>query len=290
MEIRLLSLLKLAIKYGASDIHFEKKYDEVTIDMRINGEFKRVKSKLGDEKLIRYLGYLANIDVGKPYEPQTGEFELEVDGSLVKLRFAIINSVDTSSGVLRILNKNHSSKDLNEDDNIKKFVEGVQNPISQGSIYIISGKVGSGKTTLAYNILKTLKNKHVYTLEDPIEVYIDDFVQLQINEETGFNVKEGVKQILRHDPDVLYLEIRDAESAKAALMASSFCTVLTTIHTSSCEGVIGCEEAIKKMIELGANKEQLLDRLGLVINVDLQEKDGKKTLVGKSLYRIIKND
>lgn len=272
MEERILGLIRLAIKYEVSDIHFEKKYDEVTIDMRINGEFKRVKSKLGDDKLIRYLEYLANIDVGKPYEPQTGEFELEVDNSLVKLRFARINNVDSSNGVLRILNKNQNSINLNEDDNIKKFAEGVQNPASQGSIYIISGKVGSGKTTLAYDILKTLKNKHVYTLEDPIEVYIDELVQLQISNSTGFNVKEGVKQILRHNPDVLYLEIRDDESAKAALMASSFCTVLTTIH-SSC-----CEDAIKKMEELGANKEQLLDRLGLVINVDLQEKDGKKTL------------
>ena len=102
MEERLIALLRLALKYNASDIHFMMRYQEVSIEMRIDGLCRKVKTKFEDYKLIRYLQYKANLDVGNILEPQTGQFEIEVDGNLLSLRFAVINRINYCNGVLRI--------------------------------------------------------------------------------------------------------------------------------------------------------------------------------------------
>ncbi len=85
MEERLLALLRLALKYNATDIHFMMNFQDVRIEMRIDGLCHQVKSKFEDYKLIRYLQYLANLDVGNIMTPQTGQFEMEVDGQLLSL-------------------------------------------------------------------------------------------------------------------------------------------------------------------------------------------------------------
>lgn len=96
MEERLLALLRLLLKYFGTEINIKNNdiSKETTIDIRIDGENKRVKVKYGDEKLIRYLMYLANLNVAEIYKPQTGTFELEVDGSLMTLRLAVIHTSD----------------------------------------------------------------------------------------------------------------------------------------------------------------------------------------------------
>lgn len=104
MEERLLAILRLALKYKATDIHFELKYGELTTDMRIDGTFHRVKNKPRDSQLIRYLQYLSGLDVGVKLEPQTGSFQLEVDSQLLDLRFAYIETNNVCNAVLRILN------------------------------------------------------------------------------------------------------------------------------------------------------------------------------------------
>lgn len=103
MEERLLGLLRLALKYGATDIHFLLKYSEMSIGIRIDGNIQKVITEAEDLRLISYLKYLANLDTNKLDIPQTGQFELVVDHSLVSLRFAVIESSDLTSGVLRIL-------------------------------------------------------------------------------------------------------------------------------------------------------------------------------------------
>lgn len=257
MEERLLALLRLAIKYNATDIHFETKYLEVTIDMRIDGSFKRVKTKLGDDKLIRYLQYLANLDVGNLIDPQTGQFEMEVDGSLLSLRFAVINNVSYTNAVLRILNSNINI-DASNLSHIKYQNEYFKSLLNRrNGLIVFSGPTGSGKTTTLYSLLKSIKGKKIYTLEDPIEVYNDDFVQLQINEESGFDYEEAIKQVLRHDPDIIMIgEIRDTKAAKMAVIAANTGhLVLTTIHASNASSVVS------RLVELGVNETHLYEIL-----------------------------
>lgn len=276
MEERLLALLRLALKYNATDIHFEMKYLEVSIDMRIDGSFKRVKRKLGDDKLIRYLQYLANLDVGNLLDPQTGQFEMEVDGNLLSLRFAVINKVSYTNAVLRILNSsiNVEADSLSLIKSQNKYFKSLLN--KRNGLIVFSGPTGSGKTTTLYSLLKSIKGKKIYTLEDPIEVYNDNFVQLQINEDSGFDYEEAIKQVLRHDPDIIMIgEIRDTKAAKMAVVAANTGhLVLTTLHASNASSIIS------RLVELGVNETHLYEVLLCLSNqVMMISKNNKKIVV-----------
>lgn len=262
MEERLLALLRLALKYNATDIHFMMRYQEVDIDMRIDGICRKVKGKFEDYKLIRYLQYLANLDVGNIMTPQTGQFEMEVDGNLLSLRFAIINKVNYSNGVLRILNSKIrvSADSLSGIEKQNLYFKALLN---RGcGLILFSGPTGSGKTTTLYSLLKAVRNKKIYSIEDPIEVYHDNLIQLSVNEAMDFDYAEGIKQILRHDPDIIMIgEIRDEKAAKMAVVAANTGhLVLSTIHTSRASG------CISRLVELGVNEEHLYENLLCVSN------------------------
>ena len=262
MEERLLALLRLALKYNATDIHFMMRYQEVEIEMRIDGLCRKVKGKFEDYKLLRYLQYLANLDVGNILTPQTGQFEMDVDGNLLSLRFAVINKVNYTNGVLRILN----SKIRVDADSLSSIEE--QNLYFKSllrrncGLILFSGPTGSGKTTTLYSLLKSVRNRKIYSIEDPIEVYHDNIIQLSVNEALDFDYAEGIKQILRHDPDIIMIgEIRDEKAAKMAVVAANTGhLVLSTIHTSRASG------CISRMSELGVNEDHLYENLLSVSN------------------------
>lgn len=281
MEERLLSLLRLAIKYSATDIHFLSAYQQVKIEMRIDNKFRAVKTKFEDYKLIRYLQYLANLDVGNLLVPQTGQFEIEVDRVLLSLRFAVINNVNYTNGVLRILNSNI------------KVDAGNLSKIQRQNIYfrsllrkdcglvIFSGPTGSGKTTTLYSLLKSCRDKKIYTIEDPIEVYNDGLIQLQVNEALNFDYEHGIAQILRHDPDIIMIgEIRDYKAAKGAVdAANTGHLVLTTLHSSHAAG------SISRLVSMGINEDHLYENLLCVSNQRMMiDKNTKEKIV---LYEVM---
>ena len=129
-------------------------------------------------------------------------------------------------------------------------------------LILFSGPTGSGKTTTLYSLLKCVRNKKIYSIEDPIEVYHDNLIQLSVNEARGFDYAEGIKQILRHDPDIIMIgEIRDEKAAKMAVVAANTGhLVLSTIHTSRASG------CISRMSELGVNEDHLYENLLCVSN------------------------
>ena len=202
IEKRLNAILSLAVKNNASDIHFAQKYEQADISMRINNTMRRVKSKAGDDKLIRYLQYRSNVDLGS-LSPQTGQFEVLYGENILSLRFAVINTYNATNGVLRILNSNLKveadklSKLKSQNEYFKKLLK------QDNGLILFSGATGSGKTTTLYSLLKSVDGSIIYTIEDPIEVVNDKFVQLQINERIGFDYEAGIKQIMRHDPDII---------------------------------------------------------------------------------------
>lgn len=275
MEERLLSILKTATRYKATDIHFSYKYNVVEIYMRINDIPKKLKTKDGDDKLIRYLQYRSNLDIGKLNEPQTGQFEVELDDSILSLRFAVINSYNSTNGVLRILNSSlkvnadNLSKEKNQNEYFKSLLR------KDNGLIIFSGATGSGKTTTLYSLLKNVEKRIIYTIEDPIEVYSDKFIQLQVNEKTGLDYEAGIKQIMRHDPDIIMIgEIRDTKAAKMAVRAANTGhLVLSTIHAASASSVIS------RMVDLGVNEDYLYEMLLCLVN--------QKMLIGKNNEKIV---
>ena len=281
MEERLLALLRLALKHNATDIHFSLRYSEITIEMRVDGRLLKVKSRPQDEKLIRYLQYLANLDVGKNInKPQTGGFEFYVDDTLLSLRFAIITSVNSSQGVLRILNSKlkvdgmHLSKIEEQNEILKKAIK------ADNGLILFSGKTGSGKTTTLYSLLKQVLHKKIYTIEDPIEVFDDRFMQLQINHESNLTYEQYIAQVLRHDPDIIMIgEIRDAKAARMAVVAANTGhLVLSTIHASSAGGIIS------RMSEFGIREDHLYEVLILLSNQKMVMDNNNKKCV---LYELM---
>lgn len=262
MEERLLALLRLAVRYNATDIHFSVNYQDVKIEMRIDGRFVDVKSKFEDFKLIRYLQYLANLDIGNLLSPQTGQFEMEVGNNVLSLRFAVINEANRSIGVLRILNSNIkvSAKSLSHINTQNIYFNSLLKKTC--GLVLFSGPTGSGKTTTLYSLLKAAGNKKIYSIEDPIEVYNDSFIQIQVNEAIGLDYAKGVEQILRHDPDIIMIgEIREEKAAKIAVVAANTGhLVLSTIHASH------AYSSISRMVELGVNEDHLYENLICVSN------------------------
>ncbi len=273
MEERLISLLRLAIKYNATDIHFLCIYQDVKIEMRIDNKFRAVKTKFEDYKLIRYLQYLSNLDVGNLLVPQTGQFEMEVDNVLLSLRFAVINNINYTNGVLRILNSN-IKVDFNNLSSIEKQNIYFRSLLKKNNgLVIFSGPTGSGKTTTVYSLLKGCRGKKIYTIEDPIEVYYDGFIQLQVNETLNFDYEHGIAQILRHDPDIIMIgEIRDFKAAKGAVdAANTGHLVFTTLHATS------ASSCISRLVSMGINEDQLYENLLCISNqrmmIDKKSKD-----------------
>lgn len=253
MERRLNALLRLALKHKATDIHFTKIGHDMMIEMRINDAIRKVKTINGDDKLIRYLQYLANLDVANLTKPQTGQFEWQIDDKLLSLRFALIHNPKMDNGVLRILSDDVKVKldhlSINESQN--KFFNQIIN--YRSGLFITSGPTGSGKTTTLYAMLKGIKHRKIFTIEDPIEIHTDEFIQISINEQINLGYDEAIKQVLRHDPDVIMIgEIRDEITAKMAIRAANTGhLVISSLHAPS------CVLAIERMLELGVEKGQL---------------------------------
>ena len=280
MNERLIEILRIALQYHVSDIHFSLDDEQHTkIEMRVDGSIRELKSAENDGRLFRYLMYRSNLDVSSVFRPQTGSFEETVDGVRLSLRFAIVSAWHRTSGVLRILSSVSSLRidDLSEEREVTEWMHGITE--AQNGLIIFSGPTGSGKTTALYTILDEVKHRKIFTLEDPIEVVHENYVQLQINEKQ-MSYAEGIRQLMRHDPDIIMIgEIRD--SLAAAMAVRSALTghlVLTSIHSFSCIG------AIERMIELGVERSVLSQVLASISNQRLfYSEDGGR----KGIYEIM---
>ncbi|MBQ1318369.1 MAG: Flp pilus assembly complex ATPase component TadA [Solobacterium sp.] len=256
MEELLRDCLRTALKHHVTDIHFSLRDAEVRTEMRVRGEMRQLRKQY-DPAFFRYLMYRADLDVTNVLEPQTGRFETEVDGRVLALRFAVVSSFHITSGVLRILN-NHgviSLSALSAEPSQEAWFSDITR--HRSGLYVFSGPTGSGKTTTLYAILDHAAHKKIYTLEDPVEVYSEKYVQLQINEKQNLGYADGIKQLMRHDPDIIMIgEIRDGTAARMAVRSAlTGHLVVTSLHSFSCLG------AIRRLVELGVPAYQLQDVL-----------------------------
>lgn len=283
MENRLIECLEIALKYDVTDIHFSL-YDngQVTIEMRIDGKIYQLKQKDEDEHFFRYLMFKANLDVSSITIPQTGQFEMIINQKRLSLRFAVVSSHQMTSGVLRILS-NHSLlsiQDLADDDEVIDYLSSIC--LEPNGLYLFSGPTGSGKTTTLYTLLHACKGKKIYTLEDPIEIYSNDYIQIQINELQGMSYSEGIKQLMRQDPDIIMIgEIRDSIAAQMAVRcALTGHLVVSSIHSSN------TGTTIQRMLDLGVSEYQLFDVLKGISNQRLITKKDKSKI---GIYEIMDN-
>ena len=272
MEARLNALLRLAINHQATDIHFTNWRGQVTIEMRIRDVIREVKTAPGGNKIVRYLQYLANLDVGNLLKPQTGQFEWYLDDRMLSLRFALIHNLHLENGVLRILDQQETITKTNLDflNEKGRFFKDILN--YRNGLYINSGPTGSGKTTTLYTLLHGVAKRKIFTIEDPVEIISESFIQIGINEAMGLGYDEAIKQVLRHDPDIIMIgEIRDELTAQMAIRAANTGhTVITSLHAGS------CTLAIERMLELKVERGQLQNVLIGLSNQRLFPRLGSK--------------
>ncbi len=283
MEERLNALLRLAISLKATDIHFTRTRLGTKVEMRVNDRIRLVKSDPKDDKMIRYLQYLANLDVGNLIRPQTGQFEYLVDDVIVSLRFALIHNQHLDNAVLRILNSDLciGVRSLSTSADQNSFFRKMMT--YRSGLYVCSGPTGSGKTTSLYTLLHNVTGKKIFTIEDPIEMQSENFIQLNINETIGFGYDEAIKQVLRHDPDIIMIgEIRDEITAHMAIRAANTGhTVVTSLHAAS------CPLAIERLLELKVEKGQLYNVLIGISNQRLfsQMASDRKVVIYETMDR-----
>lgn len=243
-----------AILNKTSDIHFLLK-NKCVISFRQQGKlvpYDSLNIDLGT-KLINYIRFKSNVDINFQLKPQTGHINYVYNHKTYYLRISSLPGKDTDSIVVRILN-NHENLSLDQltvFKEIKLFLNQIVN-LSAG-LFIVSGATGSGKSTTLYTILDTINQKYhknIVTLEDPIEIKKNYCLQIQINEKLGITYSNSLKQILRHDPDVIMIgEIRDEKTAKLAITcALTGHLVLTTLHSSN------CLTTIRRLLNLGVTK------------------------------------
>ncbi|QRG86026.1 ATPase, T2SS/T4P/T4SS family [Bulleidia sp. zg-1006] len=279
MKARLKDWLKEALLRKASDIHFIKQDGKaIQMEFRTMQGIEMVSTKPEDERLFHYLMYLANLDVSRAYLPQSGSFEIQIGEQSLSCRFALIQSHHQQSAVLRILNHNHhfQIEELTTSKNNRDWMRRMM--AMKSGFVLFSGLTGSGKTTTMYSILQQIQGKKIFSLEDPIEVYQENMVQLQVSKEQ-LSYEEGIKQLLRHDPDIILIgEIRDSVAAKMAYRcALTGHLVFSSIHASS--SIL----AIRRMVDLGVPLGRLKEVLVGISYQELVEEDGHK----QSIYEVM---
>jgi len=232
-------LLEYGIQRSASDIHINAYESFYWLRYRIDGKI-HARYLLNHELAQRFTLIIkerCNIDMINVYAPQGGGFSREYQGRAIDFRVEVAPSKYGENVVLRILDKSQNMKSLTalfpKDHPMSEHVHHFVNQTN--GFFLVVGPTGSGKTTTLNAILNQRDRLHeiIYTIEDPIEYKIDFVTQYQVNEASNFTFVEGMKSIMRQDPDVIVIgEMRDRESILTGLKAAhSGHMVFSTLHT-----------------------------------------------------------
>ncbi|EES48653.1 GspE/PulE family protein [Clostridium botulinum] len=290
------TLIYNAILRNASDIHFEPCEKEVDIRYRINGGLILVHKMLLSEYLIlaSKIKLKANMDISERRKPQDGKILINYDHNNYDLRISSIPVVYGEKIVIRILYSENFNYKLEDLYYSKEKIELIKKIMSlKKGLVLVNGPTGSGKSTTLYTILKeiNIEDINITTLEDPVESIIPNINQMSLNKKLDINFSNGLKNILRQDPDVIMVgEVRDEETAAMSVRASiTGHKVYTTIHTST------PREVFLRLEDMGIKPYLLKDsivgiisqRLIKVLCENCKKEDNKNTYKGIKLYKSV---
>jgi len=259
-------IIAAAVRKSASDIHFEPDEKSLRIRMRNDGvlqSFLLIPKDLQDAFIAR-LKVMANLDVSETRLPQDGRFSFTLGRRELNLRVSCLPTNFGESVVVRVLDSgnlllNLQSLGMRPEDETA-LSDAVARP---HGVILITGPTGSGKTTTLYTALNNVNRleRAVFTLEDPIEYRLPHIRQTQINEKIGLTFGNGLRTLLRQDPDVLLVgETRDRETAQLMVRAAlTGHLVFSSLHTND------TFSAIPRLIDLGVEPFLLSSTLRLII-------------------------
>ncbi len=259
-------ILRHATEGRASDIHLEPGRDQLRARFRVDGILytSLLLPMSVHEAVVSRIKILTNMQLDEKRKPQDGRFSAKIESREVDFRVSTFPTNFGEKVVIRILDPETGVPTLPnlglEGTNLGLVQEGLKKPFG---LILITGPTGSGKSTTLYAMLELLNQErwNVVSLEDPIEYSIEGVNQSQVRPEIGYDFAEGLRNILRQDPDVIMVgEIRDKETAQLAIHAAlTGHLVLSTLHTNNAIGVI------PRLIDMGVDPYLIAPTLILAI-------------------------
>jgi len=259
-------ILRHATEGRASDIHIEPEREKLRVRFRVDGVlytslFLPMKVH---ESIVSRIKILTNMQLDEKRKPQDGRFSAKIENREIDFRVSTFPTYFGEKVVIRILDPLTGIKTLDDlgfsAENRKVLMEGLDRPYG---LILITGPTGSGKSTTLYAMLQHLNQEkwNIVSLEDPIEYSVAGANQSQVRPEIGYDFAEGIRHILRQDPDIIMVgEIRDKETAQLAIHAAlTGHLVFSTLHTNNAIGVI------PRLIDMGVDPYLIAPTLALAI-------------------------
>jgi type II secretory ATPase GspE/PulE/Tfp pilus assembly ATPase PilB-like protein len=277
-------VVNFALSQRASDVHIQPTDNGSLLRYRIDGVLSNITEipKELHPAIISRIKILSRLRIDEKRKPQDGRFEVKYDNREIDLRVSTMPTTNDEKVVLRLLDKSRKEFDLEElglkGSNFTKLVKNIKKPYG---MIVATGPTGSGKSTTLYAAISKINQPkiNIITLEDPIEYELKGVSQSQAKPEIGYSFANGLRSVLRQDPDVIMVgEIRDKETAEMAIHAALTGHLLfSTLHTNDAAG------AIPRLIDMGiepflissAANAFLAQRLVRKICPNCKEKDPK---------------
>lgn len=239
--IKIVNLVLLeAVQKKASDVHFETYEDDFRVRIRVDGVLQETVAppKSISIALISRIKIMCDMDIGERRLPQDARIELKVGDGDIDVRVATLPTLYGECVVMRLLDRQAVQADLTKIGLTEKMQADISDIIHKASgLFLVTGPTGSGKTTTLYGCLHELNDirEKIITCEDPVELQIENLVQVQIKEDFGVTFAATLRSILRQDPDICMVgEVRDLETANICIEAAlTGHFVLSSIHTNS---------------------------------------------------------
>lgn len=244
--VRLLdAILMGAVRAEASDIHLEPDSPQMRVRYRIDGQLHQIMTVPGDSEdaLVGRVKVLADLDTAEKRRPQDGNLSIADGDTHASFRVSCIPCVRGEKVVMRVLDESSKTFDFASlgmpDKQLKVVRQLLDRP--HGMI-VMTGPTGSGKTTTMYSMLCSMDSskKNISTIEDPVEFRLPGINQVHANNDFGMGFANGLKYLMRQDPDVILVgEIRDHETAMTAVQASlTGHLLISTLHTNDAVGTV----------------------------------------------------
>ncbi len=295
------SIISQAVRSKASDIHIEPFERNVRIRFRVDGDLREVMTpeKSTHGALVTRIKIMGKMNISERRLPQDGRVETTIEGIPIDMRISVLPTVYGEKVVIRLLDR--SSLVVKKDDlgftaHNLKLVEKIMK-VPEG-IVLVTGPTGSGKTTTLYSFLKELNkvSKNIITVEDPVEYRLEGINQVQVNNKAGLTFAEGLRSILRQDPDIVMVgEIRDVETAEIAVRAAiTGHVVLSTIHTNDTISTVtrlsdmGIPEYLIASSVVGVVAQRLVKKICLKCKTAYTPSAEEQAMLGNSVRHLYK--
>lgn len=267
--------IERALELGASDVHLERFDKRISLRLRVDGMLIDQPPPPGRlyEALLCRLKIMAELDIAERRRAQDGRIRMRLRGRMVDLRVSLVPTLYGQDAALRLQDRQKLVDiDLAQIGFTTTQIDWLLHTAAKShGILLITGPTGSGKTTTLYALLRRFvaTERKIITVEDPVEYAMDGVNQIQANPAIGVTFSSALRNVLRHDPDVVLIgEIRDAETAQMAFQAAlTGHMVLSTLHTNDVPGTfvrlidMGVEPYLVNAVVEGVSAQRLIRKV-----------------------------